>query len=524
MNNALRLPTGNPFFTPLRVNNQIYVDKTETIFQLARSRGRFFLARPRRFGKTLLLSTFESLFAYGLRDFKGLAIEKLWSDKTYDVVHLDFSFVLAFDTAEEFKSRFYEMLAISLEDQDFVPSNSPSETIFRFARWLKKRPIDSLVLLIDEYDSPLTQVLNNKPLFLGVQSVLREFFSVLKGCDFAFRFLFLTGVTRFSNTSIFSGFNNLLDITLIPNYGTLLGYTEAELKHYFPDFLQDAAKTHGISFSQLMQQLRDYYDGFSFDSEGKTHVYCPWSVLNFFADPAHKFENYWFRSCGQPSVLMNYLTHRKLDKPMDFLESVSMDPLQLLTSSAYDTLDVNVLLQQTGYLTIRAVNAGGNLQLGYPNREVTASIANLYAKNMVGNDAFSSRDLLAHMLQGEVMESITFINRVLNSLNYNRYPIRDEASFQCCMQVLLIGTSLSPQVEVHTARGRSDMEVDVGRYRWVFELKFARKGDDAKALCLKASDQILERKYGETPHGKQLIRVAMVFEEAARQVTAWKAF
>lgn len=520
---AANLPFGTQSFLSLRDDHQIYVDKTDIIFQFARLRGKFFLARPRRFGKSLLVSTLDSLFSYGVRDFQGLAIEKLWSDKTYEVVHLDFSFVSDFGTGDQFRRRFYNMLAENLEDLGFSPSDiAPDRFIFKLAKWLKKIPRKSLVLLIDEYDSPLTKVLNDKALFLGVQDVLSEFFNVLKSCDSAFRFLFLTGVTRFSNAGIFSGFNSLNDITLNPEYGALLGYTEEELKQYFPDFLEDAARVHGVTVSQLLQRLRDYYDGFSFDKKGSTHVYCPWSVLKFFSDEAHEFENYWFQSCGQPSVLTNYLLHRKLDKPMDFLETVSLDPDRLLSSSSYDKLDINVLLQQTGYLTIRSVDASGELHLGYPNREVTASMACLYSQIMMGDDDFSPRGLLNLMLYGKICEVVDFLNKVLNSLNYSRYPIRDEASFQCCMQVLLIGTSLSPLVELHSARGRSDLEADAGDYRWVFEFKFARKDEDAVALCQQASDQILERKYGETPHGKHLIRVAMVFEEEARQVTAWK--
>ena len=522
--NAETLPLGIQSFLALRDNQQIYVDKTAMISQLANRRGKFFLARPRRFGKSLLVSALASLFKHGVCDFQGLAIEKLWSDKTYDVVHLDLSTISNFRTVDEFRERFYSMLSVNLKGIGFASSpTSPAYFISQLVMWLRERPTNSLVLLIDEYDSPLTTSLNDKPLFLGVQQVLSEFFNTLKSCDSAFRYLFITGVTRFCNTGIFSGFNSLIDITLDPEYGTLLGYTEEELKHYFPDFLQDAAKVHDVTIPELLQQLRGYYDGFSFDSEGSTHVYCPWSVLKFFDDRQHKFNNYWFQSAGQPTVLLNYLVNRKLDKPMDFLETISMDPNNLLSSALYDKLDVNVLLQQMGYLTIRSVDVVGDLQLGYPNREVTASMACLYAKIMTGDEDFSAKGIMKLMMAGEVQEAIDCINKVLNSMNYNKYPIRDEASFQCCMQILLIGASLLPRVEVHSARGRSDMEVDAGDYRWVFEFKFARKGDDPQALCQAASDQILKRKYGETAHEKQLIRIAMVFEEEARQVTAWKA-
>lgn len=525
MPNKDRLSTGNPFFPPLRFNHQIYVDKTETIFKLARERGRFLLTRPRRFGKTLLISALASLFESGTRDFQGLAIEKLWIEKTYDVLHLDFSVVSDFDTAEQFLARLCGMLGVWLEDHGFAPSGTPASFFPELAQWLRARPAGSLVWLIDEYDAPLTVALEDEALFQGVQEVLRDFYAMLSACDSAFRFVFITGITRFDKAGIFSEFNQLTDISTAPECETLVGFTEEELKHYYADFLQDAARTHGTPVSALLRKLRDYYGGYAFGRAGAPRVYCPWSVLNFFSDSSREFENYWFGTCSSQEEVMNCLAARQLDEPWGFLAPVPSGPDPLLSSAPSGASDATALLLQTGYLTIRpeSPEAGSSWLLDYPNRDVAASIANLYAKNMVGNNAFSPRELLDHMLNGKASEAISFINAALTSLNYHRYPVRDEASFQSFMQVLMIGASLLPQVEVHSARGRSDMEVDAGDYRWVFEFKFARKGDDAKALCQDAADQILKQKYGETPHGKHLARVAMVFEEEARQVTAWQA-
>ena len=306
-----KLPMGTQSFETLRKFNEIYIDKTDLIYQLASSRGKVFLARPRRFGKSLLVSTFASLFEHGLRDFRGLAIEKVWKDSTYNVIQLDFSTIANFNSVERFDERFKAMLAVRFGDLGFQPSGDDVRFMAEFSNWLSKQDGGSLVLLIDEYDSPLTQVLNDEKLFLGIQSILKEFFNILKFSEGVFRVLFLTGVTRFSNTSIFSGFNNLLDISLEPKYGTLVGYTESEIGHYFCDYLENAAQTLGISFNTLMGQMREYYDGFSFDRECSTHVYCPWSVLNFLGSSRFKFENYWFQSGGQPGVLMNYLAQLK---------------------------------------------------------------------------------------------------------------------------------------------------------------------------------------------------------------------
>ena len=516
-----QLPLGTQSFSALRAGHQIYVDKTAMIAELARGRNKIFLARPRRFGKSLLVSTFASLFERGLADFDGLAIAELWQDKTYPVVQLDFSTIANFDSVERFESRLKSMLSVRFGRLGFTPSGHEDRFMDEFSEWLSHRDLSSVVLLIDEYDSPLTGTLNEPVLFSGIQSVLREFYNILKSNEGGFRFLFLTGITRFSNTSIFSGFNNLNDISLEPDYGTLLGYTESELNAHFNDFFDQAAETVHLTRPALMTRLRDYYDGFSFDRDGKTHVYCPWSILNFLSKN-FRFENYWFASGGQPSVLMNFLAVRKLEKPLDFLNTVSMDPSLLLSSAPYDALDVNALLHQTGYLTIRSVDAGGTLQLGYPNREVAASMALLYAKVMVGDEQFTSQQLLSHMLCGNVARVVEFLNRVLNALDYQRYPIRDEASLRGALQILMIGLSLRPQIEVHTAKGRSDLEVETGDFHWVFELKFAKAGTNVASLCREALAQIRDHRYGQTAHGRQVIRVAMVFEETARQITEWE--
>lgn len=403
MVDTARLPTGTQSFSALRDCSMIYVDKTAMIFEMARERRKLFLARPRRFGKSLLVSTLSTLFQNGLRDFKGLAIEKLWRDTTYTVFAWDFSVIVDFDSVETFREKFYSMLTHALAGHGFVWSGSVNSFSYEFGEWLGGFANTSVVVLIDEYDTPLTSVLHDKTLFLGIQKIMSEFFMILKSREACLRFLFITGVTRLSNTSIFSGFNNLTDISLRPDYGTLLGYTESELEAYFGDFLDDAAHRMNLSREALLNEMRAHYDGFSFDKEARTHVYCPWSVLNFLGESeagGGGFGNFWFVSGGQGRVLMNYLALRKLKKPLDFLETVTMDASQLMSSAPYDELDADVLLLQTGYLTIRSVDEAGGLVLGYPNKEVAASMALLYAKVMTKDEQFTALRLLTHLLRG----------------------------------------------------------------------------------------------------------------------------
>lgn len=519
----LPLPKGTQSFSTLRLRNELYVDKTAMIYELTRFSGTYFIARPRRFGKSLLLSTVESLFKKGLEEFQGLAIEHLWQDKTYSVISIDFALVSEFKDPDDFLNKLCKYLSVVFQRFGFTSSGDPTLFLFELNAWLKQQPDNSLVLLVDEYDAPLTRVLHQKVFFDGVQSILRAFYSVMKNAGAAFRFILITGITRFNHTGIFSGFNNLQDITLNPFFSTLLGYTEEELKSYFGAYLARAAEWHRMTEDQLLDQLREYYDGFCFDDQASKHVYCPWSILNFFtATTGFRFDNYWFLSGGQPTVLMNYLAHRKLEQPLDFFETVTITPSQLLASNPYEHLDVNVLLQQTGYLTIKHVDVSGGLELGYPNKEVSASMAMLYSKVMVGNDIFTSQPLLKFMLNGDVEPAMAFVNQVFRSLNYQRYPVRDEASFQGALQILMIGISLLPQVEVHSAQGRSDLEVVAGDFLWVFELKWSKNGQAVPHLLQAAQDQIETRHYGETTHGKALRRVAMVFDESKRQVH-WKA-
>ena len=213
------LPLGRSTFSALRAKNEIYVDKTDLIYRLACHDSKIFLVRPRRFGKSLLVSTFESLFKYGLRDFKGLMIEEFWKDKTYPVIRLDFSELKEFDSVEQFSTNFNEMLRLKFAAAGFACEKNEPFLILKLSDWLSGVGSSSLVILVDEYDAPLTAYLDQPELFAGVRSVMSQFFLTLKANEGCQRFFFMTGITKFSSTSIFSAFNNLQDISLDPFYG-----------------------------------------------------------------------------------------------------------------------------------------------------------------------------------------------------------------------------------------------------------------------------------------------------------------
>jgi len=285
------LSLGTSDFSALRQwgpNGQIYVDKTAQIYELASKQGKFLLIRPRLFGKSLLISTFEALFKEGLKDFKGLAIENLWTEKsTYHVVRLDFALVQYFTSIENFTQQLSYYLLSKFGNLGFNPTDKDSTRIFcEFSKWFKSLPPNSLVLLIDGYDGPLTSCLEKRPdLFDAVAKKLSDFYSVISSNDSAIRFLFMIGITKFHNARVFSELKNLTDISLLPQFGTLLGFTVEEVAHYFKDYLVNAAEQLGMEERQLLKELEVYYDGYCFEETAKHHVFSPWPILSFLSSP-----------------------------------------------------------------------------------------------------------------------------------------------------------------------------------------------------------------------------------------------
>lgn len=308
------LRLGRSDFSALRLRNCIYVDKTDFLCALCENDDKVLLVRPRRFGKSLLVS----LFRYGLREFQGLKIEKTWTDCTYNVVRLDFSLAKDFSSLEQFLAQFNGMLADAVAEAGLVIESAPGDLVGSFQMLLSRQPQSSLVLLIDEYDAPLTAHLDNLELFEAVQQQLSRFYAAVKSREGCLRFFFMTGISKFANTSIFSSFNNLLDISLNPLYGTILGYTEEEILEHFEPYLEKAQEELHLSRQECLCALREHYDGFSLDVRAQSRVYCPWSVLNLFKFPSLGFQNYWYASGGRPTVLMKYLTGHSLEEPLAY--------------------------------------------------------------------------------------------------------------------------------------------------------------------------------------------------------------
>ncbi len=513
-------------FAALRLRNQIYVDKSALVFKVASQNGKFLFVRPRRFGKSLLISTFESLFKFGLRDFKGLAIEKLWMEKkTYNVVRLDFSEIRPDFGLDKFKADLRDRLIDNLSPFGFRYQSAGSSILSQLSAWLKKQEPNSLVLLIDEYDTPLTSCLNDPELFNSVQDVLSEFYAVLKSNDNELRFVFITGIVNFNKGHLFSEVQELSDISLNTEFGELLGFTRGEVEEYFYPYLEAASQALNLPVSDLLEKLIKQYGGFCFERSAAEKVLAPWSFLNFLASPRNGLLDYWFESGGRPLDLMDYLNPDATMSPENYGREKFISLSSLSGDSSLESLSDLALLTQTGYLTIKAVKNGDTVFLDYPNLELKKAMAQLYVENLLAGKSAGQVGAgpIVQVLSEESAEALVHIlNRLFAAIDYQRYPVRDEASVKAFTQVYFAGAGLGPKVEHHTAHGRSDLEVKANSRHWILEFKVSRGEDDPEQKLEEAVEQLKLKGYGDDPASEILFKVALVFLLEERKFIRWK--
>ena len=530
------LPLGYTKFSEFINLSLIYVDKTDLIAKLTRSKGPIFLSRPRRFGKSTLVSTFEELFSHGIEKFKGLKIDKqnLWHDKTYKVLHLDFSSFREDVANISFKDKLFAHLKTKLKSVslDIIESKY---VISSFNDVLENAEDNSLVLLIDEYDSPLTAVMGKKDEFEYRRGLLSEFFLTIKSYSAKFRFIFITGVTRYSQVSIFSAFNILKDISFNPLYGSIVGYTQEELEFYFKDYLENAAKvlnqkknTNEYTYKSILQSVKDNYDGYSFDDECSTHIYNPWSILNFLESPEREFKTYWVDTGGaQPSLLEKYLEtvdkrelrQSKLLEFSDLQTTISANSRDL--SPNISTLsDANfpflAILYQAGYFTIKQSD-GMEFEVGIPNLEVKQAFADIIVKNLTkctSSRNFSKTyvDVLLGGLENKDLEKIKeAFNIIIGKYVYDALKDFTEAIFRDTFKLALDITNLGIEVkdtlietqrEVMTKHGSIDLLVEVKNYIYVIELKVASTLGQVEGKLKEAYDQIKKLDYADIKEDK----------------------
>ena len=512
------------------LNNQIYVDKTEYIYNLLNNEARVFISRPRRFGKSLTLDTIGTLFEKGVEPFfKDTWIYDKWTESTYPVFRLSF-LNLDNSSLDLFKKQLNSIIsefANKISVIGYVEKTEPEDSILSLLEKLEEET-RQIVILIDEYDYQLTSNINHDDLYEEFQKKIKRFYANIKD-KFAIKFLGISGVTRLKDVEIFSIGSDIRDITNDSAYSQMIGFTRDEIKKYYIDYLKLAASyenncsVDNVTEAQLesmLDMMAQNYDGYCFDEFYKKKVFSTWSVNKFFQSVLNNgfvyFDEYWYDNGGLPSILVNYLkTHELnifeyLDK--DKFLKVSSDDFK--NPTALTTINQNVLMCQTGYLTLRSdLKKSSTVLLGIPNGEIYKALNRLLAKNIFKGNADVTDDQGKNLLEvGTVDDIINLFNSALNSVSYDNYPIMSESSVQNMLKLYLLGAHQEVLSEVHEAKGRADLIVNTDNKRIVFEFKYAKEETEAKAKLSEAVEQIKTRDYGNTlPKKAELIRIAAVF-------------
>ncbi len=516
-------------FIKFYLNNYIYVDKTKYIKDLIKLE-RVFISRPRRFGKSLTLDTIATLFETGVEPyFKGTWIYDKWTEPTYPVLRLNF---LNFDknSIEKFNNKLNSKITEFAELNHVTTFKEKEEAEDSIDHLLEQLRLENrqIVILIDEYDCQMTANINNETLYKQFQEKIKSFYANLKD-KLAIKFLGITGVTRLKDVEIFSIGSDINDITNDSAYSQMIGFTRDEIKKYYIDYLKLAASYENnctvdnvteAQIESLLDRLAKNYDGYCFDEFYKKKVFSTWSVNSFFQSIIENkfvdFGEYWYDNGGLPSILVNYLkTHELnifeyLDK--DKFLKVSSDDFK--NPTALTTINQNVLMCQTGYLTLRSdLNKTSTVALGIPNGEIYKALNRLLANNIFKGNTDITDDYGRSLLEvGTVDDIINLFNSALNSVSYDNYPIVSESSVQNMLKLYLLGAHQKVLSEVHEAKGRADLVVNTDNRRIVFEFKYAKNETEAKSKLLDAVEQIKTRDYGNiVPKKTELLRIAAVF-------------
>ena len=516
-------------FINFYLNNYIYVDKTKYIRDLIKLE-RVFISRPRRFGKSLTLDTIATLFETGVEPyFKGTWIYDKWTEPTYPVLRLNFLDLDKY-SLEHFKQKLNAIISSFARDinvKNYEEKVEPEDTIYFLLDELRKEK-RQIVILIDEYDCQMTANINNETLYKQFQEKIKSFYATIKN-KWPIKFLGITGVTRLKDVEIFSIGSDINDITNDSAYSQMIGFTRDEIKKYYIDYLKLAASYENkcrveevtdTQIESMLDMMAQNYDGYCFDEFYKKKVFSTWSVNKFFQSVVSNkfvyFGEYWYDNGGLPSILVNYLkTHELnifeyLDK--DKFLKVSSDDFK--NPTALTTINQNVLMCQTGYLTLRSdLNKTSTVALGIPNGEIYKALNRLLANNIFKGNTDITDDYGRSLLEvGTVDDIINLFNSALNSVSYDNYPIVSESSVQNMLKLYLLGAHQKVLSEVHEAKGRADLVVNTDNRRIVFEFKYAKNETEAKSKLLDAVEQIKTRDYGNiVPKKTELLRIAAVF-------------
>ncbi|MDE6633083.1 MAG: ATP-binding protein, partial [Muribaculaceae bacterium] len=470
-------PVGIQTFSEIIKEGYIYIDKTKLIYELVTEKKYVFLSRPRRFGKSLLMSTLESYFK-GEKDlFSHLEISRLEKDwSTYPVFRFDLS-------QENFMNTDRLIWLISrqlsrIEKSYGLKSNAPTIGL-RFSDLIEQayeKIGKKVVILIDEYDKPMLDCLHEEELHDKIKAELRGFYSCIKGNDQYIKFAMLTGITKFGKVSVFSGINNLKDISLLPRYNAICGISETEFHRDFQLSVDQFANVNRITPDDTWSKFKEMYDGYHFSSKNED-IYNPFSVLNAFQD--NELKSYWYGS-GSPSYLIRLIETNTFS--LDVLEGAQRNELELSDISNTSS-DIVPFLYQSGYLTIKDYNPDTEeYTLGFPNKEVYKAFWESLYKNFFrgygGRSPLSIRDSVKDLMEGRPDNYMIRMQSLFADTD-STHERNKEIHFQNMMAIAAKMMGLAVRTEVHSSKGRCDMQILTQRYIYIFEFKINESPEKA---------------------------------------------
>ncbi len=511
--NDMLYPIGIQNFEKIRRGGYVYVDKTALIYRLASTGQYYFLSRPRRFGKSLLISTMEAYFSGERELFNGLAMESLEKEWVkYPVLHLDLT-GSAYTEVSQLRISLDQHLRKWEELYGVIAASDDSSARFKeVIDAAYQKTGQKVVILIDEYEKPIIDNIDNPELMEQFRRELQGFYSVIKGKDASIRFAFLTGVTKLGKMSIFSGLNNLNDISMDARYSGICGISEQELKSYFGESVTELAEANGMTEEECYRKLARMYDGYHFHYK-TSGIYNPFSLLNTFN--SNEFRMYWFET-GTPTFLVRYLKQGNYN-----LDNISKNDVavETLTGANYVSPAPITLMYQAGYLTIKSFDQRFNTyNLDYPNEEVKSgflnSLSHLYAPALTGGE-LSVYQFIRDIEKGDTK---SFMNRLTAFFAGNSYEIQGdlELYFQNVMSIMLKMMGLYVKTEYQTSNGRIDIVFDTDKYVYIIELK----RDLSPEIALR---QIEEKGYDKPflASGKQIVKLGINFSSETKTVDGW---
>ena len=512
----MKLPIGIQDFEKIRTGGYLYVDKTEQVYRLVSEGSYYFLSRPRRFGKSLLISTIKALFQGKRELFKGLAIDQKedWDWVEHPILHLDLN-TEKFSTKEALENKINTFLSIEEEKYGKVEWEKSFGT--RFEGIIKRayeKTGQRVVILVDEYDKPMLQAIGNKELQDEYRGTLKGFYGALKSMDGCIKFAMLTGVTKFGKVSVFSDLNNLRDISLDYDYHSICGITEQELLTCFSEQIDALAQRNKLTREECIEKLRRMYDGYHFE-ENSPSIYNPFSVLNTFQ--TRKFGSYWFET-GTPTYLVELLKRHHYNLEEMSKSEVTADVLNSIDAESHDPIPV---IYQSGYLTIKGYKERfGKYILGFPNEEVEEGfvkyLAPFYLDNRENSSVFDIEKFSDDVETGNPEQFLSRLKSLFASAPYDSVKGDKENHFQNLMWVVFKMMGFYSHTEYHTSNGRIDLLLETPQYRYIMEFKLDGTAEEALQQ-IKDKDYPLQFQQDD----RQTYIIGVNFSKETRTIDRW---